>query len=168
MILYIYIIYRIAQTSTDGLSSICPLVHLRPRFQNFNGPSSWSVHKVDGPCSSAVQFRPSIKNNHSPSSKSVHEMDGPTSYFGHMDRRTDGRSAEGRLRPRGPGIAFSAKKGKNFSFQIIKIFEPTIVGSTMPTKNGRSKTNFWVDYSRLNTKTPVKLSRRIWTKIVGR
>ena len=65
------------QASTDGFLSICPFVHLRPHFQNFNGPSSESVHEVDGPCSSTVHLRPFITNDHGPSSESVHEVDGP-------------------------------------------------------------------------------------------
>ena len=40
-------------------------------------------------------------------------------------------------------------------------------GSTYSTMNLSSKPIFWDDYSRLNTKNPVKLSRRFLTKIVG-
>ena len=67
------------QASTDGFSSICPAVHLRPQFQNFNGPLSESVHEVDGPCSSTVHLCPFKANDHGPSSESVHEVDGPCS-----------------------------------------------------------------------------------------
>ena len=55
---------RLSQASTDGLSSICPPVHLRPHFKISNGPSSESVHEVDSPSSSAVHLRPSRTNNH--------------------------------------------------------------------------------------------------------
>ena len=44
-----------------------------------------------------------------PLSESVHEMDGlsPNSWsVVHMARWTDGRSADGRLRPRRPGIEY--------------------------------------------------------------
>ena len=52
------------QASTDGFLSICPSVHLRPHFQNSNGPSSDSVHEVDGPCSSTVHLCPFITDDH--------------------------------------------------------------------------------------------------------
>ena len=37
------------QASTDGLSFICPPIHLRPHFYNSNGSSSEYVHEMDGP-----------------------------------------------------------------------------------------------------------------------
>merc|ERR1711917_212147 len=43
------------------------------------GPSSESVHEVDGPSSSAVHLRPSRTNNHGLSSEFVHEVDGLSS-----------------------------------------------------------------------------------------
>lgn len=68
--------HNVKQASTGGFSSICPPVHLCPQFQIFNGPSSESTHEMDGLC-------PNF---------------GPLS----MDWRMDGRSADGRLRPRRP------------------------------------------------------------------
>ena len=93
---------RLVQASTDGLSSICPPIHLRPHFYIFNGPASESVQDMDGlslstsvhlgqiimvcrPNSSmrwtvrlrpAVNLRSSVENNHGLASVSVHEMDG--------------------------------------------------------------------------------------------
>ena len=64
------------QASTDELSSICPPVHLRPHFYIFNGPSSESVHEMDGLSSSTVHLRPSRTNIHGLSSEIVHEVDG--------------------------------------------------------------------------------------------
>ena len=51
--------------------------------------------------------RPPRNDNLGPASESVHEMDGlsPKSWsVVHMDRWTDGRSADGRLRPKRPGV----------------------------------------------------------------
>ena len=67
------------QASTDGLSSICPPVHLRSHFYISYDPSSESVREVDGLSSSAVSSRPSWTKNHGLSSEFVHEMDGPSS-----------------------------------------------------------------------------------------
>ena len=80
-----------------------PSVHLRPHFQIFNGPSSKSVHELNGPCSSAVHHRPSMTNNHGPLSESVHlkiiilvqcpnlSMDGLSPNFGPFSTWTGGR-----------------------------------------------------------------------------
>ena len=59
------------QASTDGLSSICPPIHLRPHFYISNGPSSENVHEIDGLSSSTVHLRPSRTNNHGLSSEFV-------------------------------------------------------------------------------------------------
>ena len=77
------------QASTDGLSYICP------HFDIFNGPSSKTVHEVDGPPQN---------DNLGPASEFVHEMDGRCINFGPLSTGTSGPSAEGHLRPWWPDV----------------------------------------------------------------
>ena len=67
--------YSLDQASTDGLSSMCPPIHLRPHFYISYGPSSEYVHEIDGLSSSTVHLRPFMQNNHGLSSEFVHEVD---------------------------------------------------------------------------------------------
>ena len=63
-----------------------------------------------------------------PLSESVHEMDGlsPKSWsVVHMDRWTDGRSADGRLRPRRLGLRWTA--------YLLVIFSKQFQASPCPT-----------------------------------
>ena len=69
------------QASTDGLSSICSPVHLRPHFYISNGPSPEYVHEIDGLSSSTVCLRPSRTNNQGLSSEFVHEVDSRSSFW---------------------------------------------------------------------------------------
>ena len=67
------------QAFTDGLSSICPHVHLRPRFYISECPSPEYVHEIDGLSSFTVRLRPYRKNNHGLSSEFVHEVNSRSS-----------------------------------------------------------------------------------------
>ena len=95
-----------------------PFVHLSNRpspsiFYIFDGPSSESVHEVDGLSSSTSVYlgqitmirypnpstRPPQNDNLGPASQFVHEVDGLSPNFCPLSIWTVGRSADGRLRP---------------------------------------------------------------------
>ena len=67
------------QAFTDGPSSICPHVHLRPRFYISECPSPEYVHEIDGLSSFTVRLRPYRKKNHGLSSEFVHEVNSRSS-----------------------------------------------------------------------------------------
>ena len=87
---------------TDSRPSVHPYTSVH-NFKNLmvrrsNPSMMWTVQGQN------PSTRPPQNDNLGPASESVHEMDGMSPDFGSLSTWTGGRSVNGRLRPRRPGL----------------------------------------------------------------